>query len=318
MKFNKILVVSIGKKALDGENWDKIKNLTKEISFSSGDKDLTEDLKDTDCLLVYFNGVDKEMIDKAPHLKYIGALATGVGKIDSGYARGKGITVSNIPGYATESVAELVFGVILEHIRELARAKEESKEGNRDESGFRATEIKGKTFGILGLGNIGQRVVEIAANGFEANVLYWSKNRKKELENERIKYEDLDKLIPQCDFLSLHFALNKETEGIMNAKRIASLKKGAVLVNTSPHELLDLNALENRLKKGDITYIFDHTDLGDITEENLKKLQKYESAISYPVLGYISKEARERKQAIFIGNIEGFLNSRPQNVVNKI
>lgn len=317
MKFKKTLVVGISAKSLDQNYWQEIKKLTRNLVFLKEDsEDLEEQLQTTDSLLVFFNGVDKKIIDNAPNLKYIGALATGVGKIDSDYAKKKGIIVSNIPGYATESVAELVFAIILEHIREIARAKKESKEGNRDETGFSATEIKGKTFGVLGLGNIGQRVAEIAANGFGAKVLYWSRNRKKEIESASIHYETLDKLIPQCDFLSLHFALNSETENILNAKRIGSMKNGAILVNTSPHELLDLKALENRLKKGEITYIFDHTDLGDISAENLKRLQKYENAISYPVLGYISKEARGRKQKIFTGNIEAFLKGKPQNVVN--
>ena len=317
MKFKKILVVGISEKSLDSNYWQKIKKLTENLIFLKEDsKDLQKQLQMDDCLLVYFNGVDKKMIDSAPNLKYIGALATGVGKIDSEYAKKKDIIISNIPGYATESVAELVFAVILENIREIARAKKESKEGNRDESGFKATEIKGKTFGVLGLGNIGLRVAEIAANGFGANVLYWSRNRKKEVENDHIKYEDLDRLIPRCDFLSIHFALNPETENILNAKRIAKIKKGAILVNTAPHELLDIRALEKRLKSGDITYIFDHTDLGDISEQDLKRLQRYDNVISYPVLGYISKEARERKQEIFFNNIEAFLKGKPQNIVN--
>ncbi|MFI5241197.1 MAG: 2-hydroxyacid dehydrogenase [Microgenomates group bacterium] len=316
MKFKKILSVGISKTSLDSKYWDEIKKLTNQlILLPENSKDLKTHLKSTDCLLVYFNGVDKTMIDNTPNLKYIGALATGVGKIDSKYAKQKGITVSNIPGYSTESVAELVFAVILEHIREISRAKRESKEGNRSEVGFSAIEIKGKTFGILGLGRIGQRVAKLAES-FGAKVLYWSRNRKKKLENKNIQFEDIDKLISKCDFLSIHFALNLETENILDAKRIAKIKKWAVVVNTAPMELVDINALEKRLKKGDITFIFDHTDLGDISEENLRRLQRYKNCITYPVLGYISKEARQTKQEMFIANIKDFLKGKPQNVVN--
>lgn len=316
MKFKKILVVGISESALDQNYWNEIKKLTTQLKFLDEDsKDLPDQLKTADGLLVYFNSVDKNMIDQAPNLKYIGALATGVGKIDSAYAKKKGIVVSNIPGYSTESVAELVFVVILEHIREIARAKKESKEGNRSEAGFSATEIKGKKFGVLGLGRIGQRVAQLAA-AFGAEVLYWSKSRKKDFENKNIKYEDLDKLIPQCDFLSIHFALNSETEGIMNDKRIAKIKKGAVVVNTAPMELVGIDALEKRLKKGDITFIFDHTDLGDISEKDLKRLQRYKNCVTYPAIGYISQEARENKQEIFVSNLENFLKGKPSNVVN--
>lgn len=317
MKFKKILVVGISKNALDKRYWDQINNLTDHLVFvTEGDKDLSGKLTDTDCLLVYFNGVDKTMIDEAPNLKYIGALATGVGKIDTTYASSKEIVVTNIPGYSTESVAELVFAVLLENMREIARAKKESKEGNRDETSFSAMEIKGKTFGILGMGRIGQRVAEIASDGFRANVLYWSLNRKEKLENSHIKYDELDNLIPRCDILSLHFALNSETENILNADRISKIKDGAIVINTAPMELLDLYGLEKRLQRGNITFIFDHTDLGDISEQNLKRLQQYDNCISYPVLGYISKEARAAKQEMFVKNILSFLEGKPTNTVN--
>lgn len=315
MKFKKILVIGISKTSLDSNYWSELDKLTSELVFLSEDsKDLVKHLNNADCLLVYFNGVDKTMIDKGPNLKYIGALATGVGKINTSYANKRRIVVTNIPGYSTESVAELVFAVILEQIRELSRAKEESRKGNRSESGFSATEIKGKTFGVLGFGRIGQRVAQIA-QGFGANVLYWSNHRKKKLENSNIKYADFDKVVSQSDFLSLHFALNSETENILNSKRITKIKKGAIVVNTAPMELLDIDALEKRLKRGDITFVFDHTDLGDITEENLKRLQKYNNCITYPVLGYISKEARAAKQEIFIENVRSFLKGKSQNIV---
>lgn len=316
MKFKKILVVGISKTSLDNQYWKEINKLTSQlVLFPEDSNTLSEQLKTAECLLVYFNGVDKTMIDQAPNLKYIGALATGVGKIDTAYASKKGIVVSNIPGYSTESVAEFVFAIVLEHIREIERAKRESREGNRSEAGFKATEIRGKTFGVLGFGRIGQRVAQLA-QAFGAKVLYWSIHRKKELENNNIRFEEFNKLIPQCDFLSLHFALNSETEGILHAGRIAKIKKGAVVVNTAPMELVDIDALEKRLKKGDMIFIFDHTDLGDITKENLKRLQEYDNCITYPAIGYISKEARENKQEIFLSNMKSFLNRKPQNIVN--
>src|SRR3989344_1605469 len=134
MKFKKVLVVGIEDSQLDKKYWQKIDELTtKRVSLLEDSPDIDKNLADTDCLLVYFNKADKEMIDKAPSLKYIGALATGVGKIDTKYAASKGIVVTNIPGYSTESVAELVFAVLLENLREIARAKMESKKGNRSE-----------------------------------------------------------------------------------------------------------------------------------------------------------------------------------------
>jgi phosphoglycerate dehydrogenase-like enzyme len=257
--------------------------------------------------------VEKELIDSAPNLKYIGVLATAYAKVDYAYAASKGIAVCNIPGYATEAVAEFVFAVILDHIREIERGKKQAREENYSEAGFSATEIKDKIFGILGLGKIGSRVAEIAL-GFGADIRYWSKNRKKELEVRGVKYEDANALIPKCDFLSLHFAQVKETENFLNEERIKKIKNGAIVVNTAPMELVDISALEKRLENGDIAFILDHSD--EMSPENINKLSKFKNCIIYPPIAYVTKEARIAKQEIFVGNIENFLKGRPTNQVN--
>jgi glycerate dehydrogenase len=121
-------------------------------------------------------------------------------------------------------------------------------------------------------------------------------------------------LIPECDFLSIHFAQTKDTERFLNGKRIQNIKKGAIVINTTPMEMVDIDALERRLRKGDITFILDHSD--EMNEEDLKKLSKHRNCIIYPPIAYITKEARIAKQEIFIGNIENFLKGSPTNKVN--
>lgn len=305
MKFKKILITGFEETELTPAIWKKIDALA--------DKRAGGVQTDVDCLFSKFNPVSKEDIDNLPNLKYIGVLATGYGKVDTNYAKSKGIIVTNVPDYSTESVAELVFAVILEHLRDLGRAKEKVRDGDYSGSGFAATEIRDKTFGVLGLGRIGQRVAEIA-QGFGANVIYWSKNRKKETENKGIKYEEIDTLLSKSDFLSLHLALNKETERFLNKDRLEKAKKGATIINTAPMELVDLIALENRLKNGDMTFILDHSD--DMKEEDVKRLLQYKNSIIYPPIGYISEEAKLTKQEIFVSNIENFLKGSPINVMN--
>ena len=315
IKFKKILTINIDKSKLDVEYWKRIDELAeKRVNLPKDSPEIKKQLTDTDCLLAGFGvKVDKEEIDSAPRLKFIDVLATAYGKINTDYAKNKGIVVSNIPGYSTESVAEFVFAIILEHIREIERGKKEAREENYAGSGFSATEIKDKIFGILGLGSIGSRVAEIAL-GFGADVRYWSRNRKEEIEAKGIKYEDAETLIPKCDFLSLHFALVKDTEKFLNEERLQKIKKGAVVANVAPMELVDVDALEKRLKKDDITFILDHSD--EMTEEDLKKLSKYKNCIIYPPIAYVSKEARIAKEEIFVGNIQNFLKGSPTNQVN--
>ncbi len=246
-------------------------------------------------------------------LKYIGLLATGFGTVDITYAKSKGITVCNIPGYSTESVAEFVFGLILEHIRDLEKAKLVGRQGDFSGNGFSAYEIKGKQFGIVGLGRIGSRVAEIALV-FGAKVSYWSKNRKKDMEKKGVKYESIDILIKKCDFLSLHLSKAKETVGILSKRRINSIKKGAVVINVAPMELIDLSALANRLKKGDMTFIFDHPD--EMEKKDIEKLSKNKNCIVYPPVGFITSEATALKKEIFVLNIENFLKGKSSNQVN--
>lgn len=245
MKFKKILTINIDESKLDSDYWKRIDELAeKRINLPKDSPEIKKHLADTDCLLAGFGvKIDNEEIDSAPQLKFIDVLATAYGKINTDYAKNKGIVVCNIPGYSTESVAEFVFAVILEHLREIERVRKQVREGNYSEAGFSASEIKDNVFGILGLGRIGSRVAEIAS-GFGADVRYWSRNRKQEIETQGVKYEDADTLISNCDFLSLHFALVKDTENFLNEERMQKIKKGAIVVNLSPMELVNIDALE--------------------------------------------------------------------------
>ncbi|MFH0711258.1 MAG: D-isomer specific 2-hydroxyacid dehydrogenase family protein, partial [Candidatus Aenigmatarchaeota archaeon] len=286
----------------------------KRINVSKDSPEIKVQLTDTDCLLVGFGTkIDKQVIDSAPRLKYIGMLGTGYGNIDTDYAKSKNIVVTNVPGYSREAVAELVFGMILDHIRELEKAKKRANEKDYSDSGYDASEIKNKLFGIIGLGRNGGRVAEIAL-GFGADVMYWSRNRKRDFESKGVKFEDADSLIAKCDFLSLHLSLNDGTKNFLNEKCIQKIKSGCVVVNTSPMELVDINALEKRLGKGDITFILDHSD--EMNEGDLSRLSKYENCVIYPPIGYITKEAIIVKQEIFTKNIENFLKGSPTNKVN--
>ena len=316
MKFKKTIVYNIEKsKNLDSQSWQKIEGLTNRIVFlPKDDPKLRKELRDTDCLLVAFGtNVVKEDIDSAPQLKYIGVFATAFGKIDVLHAKKKKVIVSNLKGYSTESVAEFIIAVLLEYIRGLEEGKRRGKSGNYSEVGISAMEIKNKIFGIVGLGAIGQRVAEIAL-GFGADVRYWSRHRKKVFEKKGIRYETFDNLISKANMISINLAQTKETDKIFNKKVFQKIKSGAIIINTAPMELIDIDGLEQRLRKQDITFILDHSD--EMTKEDLEKLSKYPNCIIYPPLAYVSKEAAENRKRIFIENIEGVLKGKPINVVN--
>jgi len=255
------------------------------VLLSKDSSEVQEHLANADVLLLKLGmGADKEMIDSAPNLKYIGMLGTGYGRIDTSYATNKDIAVCNIAGYSTEGVAEFGFGVILEHLREAARAKAEAKSGNYSEAGFQGTELKDKKFGVIGLGRIGRRIAEIA-HSFGTDVRYWNIERQEDAEKNGIRYQDVEELLREVDFLSLNLAYVPETEKFLDEKKIDLIKPGAIFLNLAPMELVDMDALERRLQKGDITFIFDHAD--ELTSEQAKQLTQYDNCIAYPPIANI-------------------------------
>lgn len=311
MRYSKALLINISEGSLDKKYWDKLAQLAEQVThIPKDDPSTTQQLADTDCLLVGFGVVvSQEMIDAAPKLKYIGVQATAYDKIDIDYAKEKDIPVCNLAGYSTESVAEFVIAALLETIRGLEEGKQRGRSGNYSEDGINAREIKDSAFGVIGLGNIGTRVAELA-NGFGANVSYWSRSEK----DVTFKQQDLDELIAGSEFLSLNPALTPDTEHILNAERINSLKANAVVINTCPMELVDIDALAERLGKGDITFILDHSD--EMSKEDIAKLSPHKNCILYPPIGYITTGARRNKGEIFTGNIAAALEGEPENKVN--
>ena len=315
MKFKKALVINIPESGLDKEYWDRIDAVVEQrVHLPNDSPDLIEELKDTDCLLVNF-GIDvtKEQIDAAPNLKYIGILAVAYHRVNVEYTKEKGIVVCNIAGYCTNSVAEFTIAVLLDSLRGIEEGKIRGRAGNYSEEGMSATEINGKIFAIFGLGTIGKRVAELGL-GFGADVRYWSRTRKEDFEQKGIKYEDANTLLQEADFISLNLALTSETENFLNEENISKVKSDVVIINTAPMELVNMDALEKRLQKGDITFILDHSD--EMSKEDLKRLSKYKNCIIYPPIAYISKEARVNKQNLFVGNVENFLKGAPTNIVN--
>ena len=314
--FAKALFLNFEEGNLKPEYWKRIDKIIKgKVLLKADSPDVKKHLKDAEALLLKHGMVaDKALIDTMPKLKFIGILATAYGRIDIPYAKKKSITVCNVPGYATEGVAELVFAVLLDHIRMISRAKLQAKQGNYSETAFMGTEIRGKSFGIIGLGRIGRRVADLALDGFKANVSYWSHKRKPDAERHGIRYMDANKVIATSQFLSLHMVYNPKTEKFFDSKRIQLVKPGTVVVNTAPMELFDIDALEKRLKRNDITFILDPSD--ELSPADAKRLSKYENCILYPPIGLMTEEATRLKQEILVANLENFLKGKPTNKVD--
>ncbi len=289
MKLQKIVCLGFNGTELEKTYWQELDALVENRTLAANEAEALAN-PDADGLLVKLGAkVDENLINSFPDLKYIGMLGTGYGGIDTAFAESKGITVTNIADYATESVAEFTFGILLEYYRDIAKARSQAKAGNYSDN-FTGGEIKGKKFGVIGLGDIGKRTAQLA-QAFGADVYYWSRNRKEDAEQAGIAYCELDELIADADIITLNVALNSETEGIINAIRVAAIKHHAIVINPSPMELVDFDALVERLEKNDMIFMLDHID--EMTEEQQRQVQPFDNCIVYPPIAYLSREAGE-------------------------
>lgn len=309
--FEKAVIINIGPSSIGQAYWDKIAMLAKtSISLSRDDPSLIDELKDCDILLLGFQvPIGKDIFDVAPNLKFINILATAYGTIDLEEAKKRNITISNLGGYSTESVAEFTIAALLHEIRGLSQGLEHAAKGDFDFSDVRVRELRNSKFGVIGLGEIGGRVAELAA-GFGAQVSYYSQSQK----DTPFAYKDLDTLLKESDFVSVNVAETPQTIGLLDESKLNLLKPESVLVSTVPPTIIDTDALARRLEKGDITYISDHP--GDMESQEFDKIKEFKNAIFYPSIAYISDEARLARQETFIANIEEFLSGNPQHVVS--
>jgi len=312
MKFKKMACLGFSGGELDDMYWKAVDALTDKRILIASEVELDDNL-DVDGLLVKLGAkVPKELIEKLPNLKYIGMLGTGYGGIDTAYATSKGITVTNIADYATEAVAEFNFGILIEWCRGVSRALNLAWDGVYEDDNHPGMEIKGKKFGVIGLGHIGRRTAELA-QAFGCDVTYWSRTRKSDAETKGIKYQELDDLLASSDIITLNLALNAETEGIINTNRIRKIKTDAIFINPSPMELIDLEALVTRLKQNDMVFMLDHSD--EMTAEQLKELRLLPRCKIYPAIAYLTREAGRLKKRIYVDNIKNYLDGKPSNKV---
>lgn len=224
-----------------------------EIVFVCGTTTNNIDMRDdtAEVLSVFVNSpVSKDVMDRFPNLKHIATRSTGFDHIDCAEAKTRGITISYVPGYGENTVAEFAMGLLLMVSRKLYECvKKVQEEGLFSQAGLRGFDLKGRTIGIMGTGRIGMHMIRMA-KGFEMNVIALDAHRKPELaEQYGFKYVSLDELLSQSDVISVHLPYMKETHHIINADNIMKMKKGSVLINTARGALVETEALVKGLRE---------------------------------------------------------------------
>ena len=193
--------------------------------------------------------IDREMMEAMPNLKLIACRSTGFNNIDLEAANEHGITVVNVPTYGESTVAEYAFTLLLALTRRLPKILD-GADSQTDQPSLLGSDLSGKTIGIIGTGHIGQYALRIA-NGFSMKVIAYDAFPKPELqETLNFTYVSLEELLANSDFVTIHAPYLPSTHHLLNAERLASMKKGAILINTARGEIVDTGALVNDLENG--------------------------------------------------------------------
>ena len=262
--------------------------------------------------------IGKEEMGRLSHLKYIGVLATGYNVVDIEAAHERGITVTNVPAYSTESVAQMVFAHLLtvtNRTEHYAIANREGRWSSRQDFcywDFSHMELSGKVFGIVGLGNIGQRVATIA-NAFGMRVMAYTSKSASQLP-PYVEKRPLAEILSESDIISLHCPLTPDTHHLIDSQTLRQMKPSAILINTGRGPLVDDQAVADALAEGRLA-AFCADVLTTEPPKASNPLLNQPNAFITPHIAWATKEARSRLVQVAIDNVRSFLSGHPQNVV---
>lgn len=272
-----------------------------------------ERTRDADVIILNKTEINEQSIGEADKLKLVCVTATGTNNLDKSYLAERGIEWRNVAGYSTESVAQHTFALLFYLMEKLRYYDDYVKNENYvNDSMFthfdhRFNELSGKTWGIIGLGNIGRRVADIA-KCFGCRVIYFSTSGKNNQKGyNRVSF---DKLLEQSDIVSVHAPLTDDTLGLMNREAFARMKPGAVFLNLGRGPIVDEAALTEALNTGMIAAAgLDVLSQEPMSEDNpLRSIKDSERLIITPHIAWASIEARTRLMEIILEQIKEFFN----------
>ncbi len=293
-----------------------------EITFyaSTTVEEAIDHIGDADILIANKLPLNRETLAEAKNLKFIAQTATGTNNVDFSATNEKGIKVANVPSYSTDSVAQHTFALLLSLVNKVALFDDYVKSGTYSRSGCFSKvdmifpEIAGKTWGIIGMGAIGQKVAQIAA-AFGCKVITYSASGKKyDMPYEQV---DFDTLLVQSDILSIHAPLNSYTQDLMNYEAFSKMKKSAFFINVARGMSVVEEDLARALDEGLISGAgLDVFRTEPMKEENpLLRLEHPERILMTPHVAWATSEARQRCVDVVTANIKAFLHGEEKNIV---
>lgn len=302
--------------------WEELEELGEVVVHDrTAQLDVVRRAKDAEVVLTNKTILDGFILNLLPKLKYIGVLATGYNVVDLDVARQRGIVVTNIPAYSTQSVAQMAIAHLLNITQRVAHYAHEVHNGvwsAQPDFCYWNTpliELAGKKIGIVGFGNTGQATAQIAeALGME--VWVYTSKPKKSLPKKYQKVT-LNELFSACDVVSLHCPLTAENKEMVNSFRLSLMKQGAILINTSRGGLIDEKALEQALLSGKLL----GAGLDVLSSEpvpNGNPLLKLKNCFITPHIAWAARESRMRLMNQAVENLKAWMEGRTINNVLEI
>lgn len=306
-------------------DWGEVRSLVGEVKeyvrtdVLDGDL-IAERIGDAELAILNKCHITEEVLARCPKLQWIGIIATGTDGLDLAACRRHGVTVSNVPGYSTYSVAQLTFSILLAICQCAERENRAVQAGHWQlnvpaEYGILPqVELCGKTFGIFGYGAIGQAAAKMAA-AFGMKVLVHTRTIRPEMQGHPVEFVSFAELLRRSDVLSLHCPATPQTRGIISAAALEQMREGAILLNTARGALVDEAAVAAACKSGKLRfYGADAFAVEPLPMDS--PLRGVENILLTPHVAWTTGEALVRLQAITTQNLRAFLAGAPQNVAN--
>ncbi len=304
-------------------SWDALRkygDLTVYDRTPYDDREIIRRLEGADIAVTNKTPITKNTIESVPTLKFVAVLATGYNVVDTTAAKEKGIRVSNVPTYGTDSVSQFAIALLLELCHHIGHHSQEVHKGRWEKNidwcfwDYPLIELSGKTLGIIGFGRIGHRTGEIA-KALNMRVIVNDSHENPEFVKEGFEYVSREELFRESDVIALHCPLFPSTQGLINRNTISQMKDGVLIINNSRGQLVVEEDLAEALNSGKVAgAAVDVVSTEPIKGDN--PLLNAKNCIITPHMSWGAKEARERIMNITAGNIAAFLDEKPQNIVN--
>nr|WP_072537116.1 NAD(P)-dependent oxidoreductase [Anaerococcus mediterraneensis] len=302
------------KESFIDEQKDKLEKLGHEFTAykesAKDDQEKIERLKDADIAIITNKPLSKNVLENTD-LELVDVAFTGVDHIDLDTCKEKNIKVLNASGYSDDSVAELVIGLTIGVLRKFGQNRENIFENKNNP--LIGSLIKGKTFGVIGTGNIGKKLIELLSV-FGCKIIAYSRTEKEDIKKLGVEYVSLEELLKSSDIVSLHIPNNKDTKKFMGQKELDLMKEGAVLINCARGAVVDNDYLAKLLNEDKLYAGIDVFDMEPPLPEDYA-LRNAKNVILTNHVAFYTQEAMQIRAEIVFDNLYKYLEGTIQNEI---